>query len=177
VQLALASLGLAGPDGGDDRPITVTGGLAYAGGPGNNYVGHSIAAMVEACRQDPGSMGMVTALGWYATKHSVGLYGTTPPPGGFHAVDPATTQRAVDAGPRREPAGAVDGPGTVEATSVAFDRDGSPTIGILSVLLADGRRALANCIDADALLAMCDDAWEGRTVTLRAEGDTNLLVT
>jgi hypothetical protein len=24
---------------------------------------------------------------------------------------------------------------------------------------------------------MCEDAWEGRTVTLRAEGDTNLLVT
>jgi acetyl-CoA C-acetyltransferase len=176
VQLALASLGLAGPDGGDDRPITVTGGLAYAGGPGNNYVSHSIAAMVEACREDPGSVGMVTALGWYATKHSVGLYGTTPPPEAFRAVDAATTQAAVDAGPRREPAGAVDGTGTVEATSVAFDRDGTPTIGILSVLLADGRRALANCTDADVLRAMCDDAWEGRTVTLRAEGDTNLLV-
>src|SRR4051812_38160107 len=78
VQLALASLGLAGPDRGDDRPITVTGGLAYAGGPGNAYVGHSIAAMVEACRQDPGSVGVVTALGWDATKHSVGPHGTTP---------------------------------------------------------------------------------------------------
>src|SRR6478672_1921942 len=124
VQLALASLGLAGPDGGDDRPITVTGGLAYAGGPGNNYVSHSIAAMVEACREDPGSVGMVTALGWYATKHSVGLYSSEPPAAGFRAVDPAETQHAVDVGPSREPAGLVDGDGTVEATSVAFDRDG-----------------------------------------------------
>jgi acetyl-CoA C-acetyltransferase len=175
VQLALASLGLPGPTGGDDRPITVTGGLPYAGGPGNNYVGHSIAAMVEACRQDPASLGLVTALGWYATKHSVGIYSAEPPPAGFRAVDPTETQRAVDAGPRREPAGLVDGDGTVEATSIAFDRDGTPTIGIVSVLLPDGRRALANCSDADTNLAMCAEPWEGRTVTLRPEGDTNTL--
>ena len=176
VQLALASLGLAGPDGGDDRPITVTGGLSFAGGPGNNYVSHSIARMVDACRRDPGTTGLVTALGWYATKHSVGLYSSEPPVAGFRAVDPAETQHAVDAGPSRDPAGLVDASGTVEATSVAFDRDGAPTIGILSVLLPDGRRALANCFDADALGAMCVDAWEGRTVALRADGDVNLLV-
>jgi acetyl-CoA C-acetyltransferase len=175
VQLALASLGLAGPLAGDERPITVTGGLAYAGGPGNNYVGHSIAAMVDACRQDPASLGLVTALGWYATKHSVGIYSSEPPAAGFRAVDPSETQRAVDAGPRREPAGLVDGDGTVEATSIAFDRDGTPTIGIVSVLLPDGRRALANCTDADTNRAMCAEAWEGRTVTLRTEGDTNVL--
>ena len=177
MQLALASLGLAGPDGGDERPITVTGGLPFAGGPGNNYVTHSIATMVEACRRDPGAVGLVTALGWYATKHSVGLYSSVPPAAGFRAVDPAETQRAVDVGPSREPAGLVDGDGTVEATSVAFDRDGAPTIGILSVLLPDGRRALANCFDADALGAMCAQAWEGTTATLRTEGDVNLLVT
>jgi acetyl-CoA C-acetyltransferase len=175
VQLALASLGLAGPVGGDPRPISVTGGLPFAGGPGNNYVTHSIAAMVDACRRDPGSCGLVTALGWYATKHSVGIYSTDPPAAGFRAVDPAETQRAVDDGPRREPAGPVDGTGTVEATSVAFDRDGTPTIGIIAVLLADGRRALANCTDTGTLLAMCDDAWEGRTVALRVDGDTNVL--
>ncbi|MBK5287152.1 MAG: acetyl-CoA acetyltransferase [Acidimicrobiia bacterium] len=175
VELALESIGLAGPTGGDERPISVTGGLAYGGGPGNNYVTHSIAAMVEACRRDPGSIGSVTALGWYATKHSVGLYSTTPPADGFRRVDPAITQARVDALPSRESAGIVDASGEVEATSVAFDRDGTPTIGIISVLLADGRRALANSADADTLLAMCAEPWEGRTVALRADGDTNVL--
>jgi acetyl-CoA C-acetyltransferase len=176
VELALGSIGLAGPDGGDPRPLTVTGGLAFAGGPGNDYVGHSIAAMVEACRHDPGSVGLVTALGWYATKHSVGLYSTTPPTTGYRPVDPAATQAEVDALPRRTPAGAYEGSGTVEATSVAYDRDGEPTIAILSVLTPDGRRALANSTDADVLRAMTDDAWEGRRVTLRPAGDTNELV-
>ena len=176
VEMALLSLGLTGPVGGDTRPLTVTGGLAYAGGPGNNYVTHSIAAMVDACRADPGSIGYVTALGWYATKHSVGLYSTEPAEQGFRRVEPVTTQAEVDALPKREAAGAVNGIGTVEATSVAFDRDATPTIGILSVLLDDGRRALANCTDADRLAAMCVEPWEGRAVTLRAAGDTNALV-
>ena len=141
-------------------------------------MGHSIAAMVDACRQDPASVGMVTALGWYATKHSVGVYSTTPPADGFRAVDPADTQsrgrRAAP--PRARRPRRRDGRRwrRRRSRSTATAR---PTIGILSVLLADGRRALANCVDADPLLAMCDDAWEGRTVTLRAEGDTNLLVT
>ncbi len=175
VEIALESLGLDGPRGGDTRPISVTGGLAYAGGPGNNYVTHSIAAMVEECRRDPDSVGYVTALGWYVTKHSVGLYSATPPPNGFRRVDPALPQAQVDALPRREPAGVVDGSGEIEATSVAFDRDGAPTIGIVSVLLADGRRALANCSDVDTLLAMCAEPWEGRTVSLRGDGDTNIV--
>ncbi|MEP6625158.1 MAG: acetyl-CoA acetyltransferase [Acidimicrobiia bacterium] len=176
VQLALDSLGLDGPLGGDDRALTQTGGLAFGGGPGNNYVTHSIAAMVEACRTDPGSTGLVTALGWYATKHSIGLYSSDPGIDGFRAVDPATTQAEVDALPRRAATGPYDGTGTVEATSVAFDREGNPTIGILSVLVDGDRRALANSTDPDLLTSMCADAWEGRAVAVRADGDTNVLV-
>ena len=134
VQLAMDSIGLTGPAHGDDRALTVTGGLAFAGGPGNNYVTHSIAAMVEACRTDPGSVGLVTALGWYATKHSVGLYSTTPAARGFRRVDPAITQAEVDATPSRTPAGVLNTAGIVEATSVAFDRDATPTIAIISRL-------------------------------------------
>ncbi len=92
VQLAMASIGIAGPAGGDSRPLTVTGGLAFAGGPVNNYATHGIAAMVEALRADPGSVGVTTALGWYATKHSAGVWSTDPPSDGYRRVDPAVTQ-------------------------------------------------------------------------------------
>lgn len=175
VQVAMGALGLRGLPGGDARPLTVTGGLGFAGGPGNNYVTHAIATMVHECRADPGSIGLVTALGWYATKHSVGLYSTRPPADGFDAVDPAVTQAAVDALPRREPAGAYAGKGTVEAVSVAFERDGTPHFGILSALTPDGRRVLANTRDIDAARSMCEEPWEGRTVSLRVEADVNLL--
>jgi acetyl-CoA C-acetyltransferase len=173
VQLSMGALGLGGAPAGDDRPLTVTGGLGFAGGPGNNYVTHSIAEMVHACRRDPGSFGLVTALGWYATKHSAGLYSTRPPAAGFVRVDPAVTQAEVDALPAREPAGGYGGKVEVEATSVAFSREGSPDHAIVAGLTPDGRRALATTRDPDLLAAMVEDPWEGRCVRLRTDDDAN----
>jgi acetyl-CoA C-acetyltransferase len=171
VQIAMKALGL--PPAGDDRPLTVTGGLAFAGGPANDYPTHAIAAMVDACRRDPGSLGLVHALGWYVTKHSVGLYSTAPPAHGFTRVDPATTQAQVDALPGRDAAGPYDGEATVEATAVAFERDGSPSVAIVTLLTPDGRRALANSRDPGVMTSMTEETWEGRTVRLRTDGTTN----
>lgn len=173
VQMAMAALGLRGPTGGDSRPLTVTGGLAFAGGPGNNYPSHSIAAMVDACRRDPGSVGLVTGLGWYVTKHSVGLYSSHPPDKGFVAVDHTAVQRAIDTLPRREPAGQYTGAAQVEATAVVMERDGAPNFAIVSLLTPDGHRALALARDRDVLDDMIRQPWEDRAVDVRADGDTN----
>ncbi len=177
VEIALRALGLRGPSDGDPRPLTVTGGLGFAGGPANDYPTHAIAAMVDACRRDPGSIGMVSALGWYVTKHSIGLYSTTPPEQSYVRADAARTQAQVDALPRRETAGAYEGPATMEATAVVFDRESAPTVAILSTLTPDGRRALANTRDAAVMQEMTEKGWEGRTVRLRTDGTVNTLDT
>jgi len=177
VEIALGALELRGPLGGDTRPLTVTGGLGFAGGPANNYPTHAIAGMVDACRRDPGSVGMVTALGWYVTKHSIGLYSTTPPERGFVMADGARTQAAVDALPGRATAGPYSGPATVEATAVVFEREGAPAVAIVSTLTPDGRRALANTREPSAMQDMTEKAWEGRRVTLRTDGTVNRLDT
>ena len=79
VQIGAAALGLPLLDAA--RPLTVTGGLTFAGGPGNNYVTHSVATIVERLRAGhERDVALVTGLGWYVTKHSVGLYSTSPPP-------------------------------------------------------------------------------------------------
>src|SRR5581483_3886215 len=75
VEVAAAELAVSLDD--PSRTPTVTGGNAFAGAPGNNYVSHAIATMVETLRADPGSLGLVTGVGWYLTKHAVGLYSTT----------------------------------------------------------------------------------------------------
>jgi acetyl-CoA C-acetyltransferase len=170
VQIATRALGLADDD---PRPLTVTGGLGFAGGPVNNYPTHAIARMVEVLRTDPGSFGCTTALGWYISKHAAGVWSGTPPREGFRRVDPPTSQARVDALPRREPAGLVDGPAVLEATSVAVERDGTPSLGIVTALTAEGRRALANVRDRDALSALTTEAHEGRSVRLTNDGKTN----
>jgi acetyl-CoA C-acetyltransferase len=172
VQVAAQAIGVAGDD---PRPLTVTGGLGFAGGPVNNYPTHAIARMVEVLRDDPTSFGCTTALGWYITKHASAVWSATPPARGFRRVDPATTQARVDATPRREPAGLLDDTVTIEATSVNYERDGSPVLGIVSALTADGRRALANTRDAEPLAALTTEAHEGRTARIDNDGTTNTL--
>jgi acetyl-CoA C-acetyltransferase len=173
----MGALGLRGPAGGDERPLTVTGGLGFAGGPANNYPTHAIARMVEACRADPGSVGLVHALGWYATKHSVGVYGSDPPRRGFTRVPHADTQASVDAMPSRSVAGAFAGAATVEATSVVMERDGAPAFAVVSLLTDDGRRLLATTREESAMRSMTVEAWEGRSVRTTTDGTVNSLAT
>ena len=62
----------------DPRGLTVTGGLPFFGGAGNNYSMHAIAETVQRARADPGSYGFVGANGGIMSKYSVGIYSTTP---------------------------------------------------------------------------------------------------
>src|SRR5205823_1200871 len=57
VQIGAAELGLGLAE--PDRPLTVTGGLSFAGGPGNNYSTHAIAAMVGRLRAYPAARGRI----------------------------------------------------------------------------------------------------------------------
>jgi acetyl-CoA C-acetyltransferase len=166
VEIGAAELGLGLRE--PDRPLTVTGGLCFAGGPGNNYVTHSIAAMCGVLRTDPGSLGLVTALGWYLTKHSMGVYSTAPPPAG--AFRRAASQAEVDALPRRPYVASHEGPVTVESYTVMHERDGQPVVAIVACLLPDGRRAWGNANETGLLKAMCDEEFCGRAATLRADG-------
>ena len=165
VQLGAQSLGLS-----TDRQLTRTGGLAFAGGPWNNYVMHAIATVVGDLREQQGERGLVWANGGYVTKHAFGVYGTEPPAEGFRHDDP---QAEIDAMPRRELAPADDaaGPATIEAYTVMHGRDGDAEQAIATCLLDDGRRAWALSNEADVLAAMGDGEWVGRRVVLTPPGD------
>jgi acetyl-CoA C-acetyltransferase len=158
VQIAARELGF-----GLDRQLTVTGGLTFAGGPANNYVTHSIAAMVDVLRADPGSLGLVTGVGWYLTKHSVGLYSTSPPPDGFRHL-PWTGDV-----PRRSVAEGYEGEAVVETYTVMFDRDGAPETSLFALLLPDGRRTWGRSGGIDV-----SEEWCGRSVRLTADGTVNV---
>lgn len=139
VQMAQEALGIA-PD--DPRPLTVTGGLAAFGGPGNNYSMHGIACMMDRLRETPGKRGLVTALGWYVTKHAIGVYGTEPGPAPWRAPE-GSLQPAIDAMPSPEVVESADGAATIETYTVAHERGGDPERGIVIGRLDDGRRFLA----------------------------------
>jgi acetyl-CoA C-acetyltransferase len=148
-----------------ERTPTLTGGLTFAGGPGNNYATHAIASLVGRLREDPDAFGLTTALGWYVTKHALGVYSGKPPSQPYATLD---VQEKVDQLPRRTVAAGYQGPATVEAYTALYERDGSPGMGIVAARLPDGRRALAKSHDAAELAELLEGEDPlGRSVELR----------
>jgi acetyl-CoA C-acetyltransferase len=148
VEIACSEMGI--PED-DPRGLTVTGGLAYFGGPGNNYVTHSIAQMMDEVRKAPGTKGMVTANGNYVTKQSAGIYSTEPPTNPFAPKDPGLYQHEIDTDKGPPVAENANGPATVETYTVMHDRKG-PSYAILFGRLGDGRRFIANTPEDAGLL-------------------------
>lgn len=142
VQAGADALGVAYDD---PRGLTVTGGLPYFGGPGNNYPMHSVATMVGKLREAPG-LALTTGLGWYVTKHSVGVYGSEPPPDGFRRGDTSASQAEIDAS-AIDVVDEAEGAATVEASTILYDRDGEVTGAPVYARLDDGRRIVARLDD------------------------------
>ncbi len=169
VQVAANELGLPVDD--PARELTVTGGLTFAGGPWNNYVAHSIAAMAQLLTDNPGRRGLITANGGYLTKHSFGVYGTEPPKAEFRWED---VQADVDREPTRTAAVEWEGVGTIEAWTTPFDREGRPEKAFLAVRTPDERRTLAVITDPAAAAATVHEDIGGAKVTVAADGSATL---
>lgn len=169
VEVAANELGLPVDD--RDRPLTVTGGLTFAGGPWSNYVTHSVATMAEVLAANPGRRGLITANGGYLTKHSFGVYSTEPPQHGFRWED---VQTAVDREPTRSAVTQWAGVGAVESWTTPFGRDREPEKVFLSVRTPDGSRTFALITDpAEAKLSVSDDLG-GVPVTVYPDGTATL---
>jgi acetyl-CoA C-acetyltransferase len=179
VQMAMEELGLALDE---PRPLTLTGGLPYAGGPGNNYVMHSIAAALARLREQPAAKALLTGLGWFATKHSAGVYSARRPPGeSWTRTDPEVDQALLEAMESPPSIDRAEGAASVESYTVVFDREGEPEQGIVVGRLGDGEkpgaRFFANTpADSDLLWAMTRQEFistSGR-VEPEAEGERNV---
>jgi acetyl-CoA C-acetyltransferase len=161
LHFARDALGIA-PD--DTRPLTVTGGLPYHGGPASNYMGHAIATMADSLRADPGTYGLVSGVGMHMTKHVYGLYSTEPGP--LRRPEQARIQAELDAHPLPEIRAAYSGRATVAAYSVVHGRDGEPDAAVLVCDIAEGVRTYAKATEADLLRSAEEQELVGRTVQL-----------
>jgi acetyl-CoA C-acetyltransferase len=158
----------------DPRGLTVTGGLPYFGGPGNNYVTHSIAEMMNRVRSRPGSRGLVTANGNYITKQSAGIYSTDAPDKPFAPKDPKIYQAEIDAEKGPPTTEHAHGPATIETYTVMHDRKG-PSYAILFGRLTDGTRFIANTPDDKALLTdMTERDYIGAKGTVKSVDGLNV---
>jgi len=135
VQIACDEFGIAHDD---PRGLSLTGGLPYFGGPGNNYSMHGIAEVMNRARESPNEFGLLNANGWYLTKHSMGVYSSQRPNSGL-AVEPILNVPPAKVRLIEEASGKAQ----LETFTVLYSKDNQPSKSIVIARLDDGRRCLA----------------------------------
>ncbi|RNL79011.1 acetyl-CoA acetyltransferase [Nocardioides marmorisolisilvae] len=125
----------------DPRRLTVTGGLPFFGGPGNNYSMHAVVETVNRMRENPGGYGFVGANGGAMHKYSVGIYSTTP------VAWPGDAPSLSDEGERLTVALAAEGSGVIDT----YTYSGDEQLGTVLGRLDSGERFVAHVPTDDPL--------------------------
>jgi acetyl-CoA C-acetyltransferase len=149
----------------DPRGLTLTGGLPFFGGAGNNYSMHAIAEAVAAARSAPGQFAFVGANGGMMSKYSAGVYSAVPAP--WTPDRSAEGQAEIDGGASVVVIESAEGPATIETYSVRYDWETRTGI-IIGRLDADGSRFLATTEDDDLVALLSDGEPLGAAITVRA---------
>lgn len=153
------------------RALTVTGGLPYFGGPGNNYCSHAIAEMVTKLRGTTQS-GLITANGSAMIKHAAVVLGCTP---GETAPDWAKDNFNVIGVQNIPQVEYCDTPekGKVLTYTLIYDRKGADRVVLLAET-ADGKRFIAGSEDEAVCAEVAAASPIGRSIQVLTEGDKHL---
>ncbi|BFM14437.1 hypothetical protein R50073_06200 [Maricurvus nonylphenolicus] len=159
----------------DPRSMTQTGGLAFFGGPGNNYTMHGIASLVETLRQDQGSFGLAYGNGGWMSKHSVGIYSTQPPAEAWTPSSSTIWQAKVDRDPKPEVDYTPNGEAVLEAYTINYFQGNPLNSVIIGRLKHNDKRfyAVNAFLDSDTLARMVEGDVLDATVYVEADPKGN----
>ena len=149
-----------------DLPVTVTGGMATAGGPLNNFVIQAAVRMAQLLRKEPGSVGMVNAVSGILTKQGVSLWSTEAGPAFVHSDVTAEADAKTE---RVELVEGTQGSCRALSTTVEYDREG-PERGVLLAEVAPGKHALAIAPDRDLAQALTEKDFGNEAFELLGDG-------
>lgn len=152
-----------GLDRDDPRGWTLTGGLPFFGGPGNNYSSHAIAEAVVRCRAAPGSLALVGANGGTMSKYAAGVYSTTPAD-----WSQSRWQSLAKIKPALAVLDAHDGEALAESFTIQPGKSGETAT---VVARAGEARVLANSTDPAICAALRQGKVAGRPVRIEESGE------
>lgn len=152
-----------------DGTPTVTGGMAFAGGPFNSFVLHATVEVARRIRAD-GGRGLVTTVSGLLTKPGLAVWGPEPGTGPPLVAD--LTDEVAAATEQVEVVSGFHGEATVAACTVTYD--GLQPVELVAVLdTPDGDRVIARTTDPDLVA----EATQVELVGRRFVVDGNALAT
>jgi len=146
-----------------EQDRTVTGSMAFAGGPYNNYYLQAVCRMAELLRKGPARTTLMSCVSGVLTKQSVAIWSSDPPNQAFARID--VSDRVASAVDTIDVASTYSGIAHVAGSTVVHRRGQAPQV----VALVDTRtgRAFATS-ESEALVdSFQRDEWIGQAVRVR----------
>ena len=149
----------------DPRGLTLTGGLPFFGGAGNNYSAHAIVEAVHALRGDENAYALIGANGGFMSKYATGIYSRQP-------ADWAERERFYKLAEQTEKCTVSDtytGDATVETYTIVPGKKG--VVAAIVARAEDDARIVANVApdDSQTLGVLEEGEPFGRHVSVRAD--------
>ena len=148
-----------------DRDLTVTGSMAFAGGPYNNYFFQATARAAQLLRAGAGRTALLSCVSGILTKQAFALWSSAPPSGGFIRRD--VTAEVAAASAELPVVEGYTGGGRIAGCTVLHERGQQPQ-AVALIDTDDGARALAGSDDAEIVAGMEREEWVGRRVNVVA---------
>lgn len=159
----------------DHIPWSVSGTMAFAGGPYNHASIDSVVRMVDVLREGANKegakgqsrqIGIVSNLSGIFGKEGVALLSNKPNPQGFCFEDVTEAVAKIDV-PLPTDVN-YHGPGTVVGYTVVFNKD-QPSHGFAYCDAVNGKRTVAKTLDRDLLQKMTEVEFVGRKIVIRED--------
>lgn len=144
-----------------ERDMTITGSMAFAGGPYNNYFFQATARAAQLLRAGAGRTALLSCISGILTKQSFALWSSEPPRDGFISRD--VTQEVADAATEVTVVEDYTGGGSIAGCTVLHSRGEEPR-AVALIDTDDGARALATSDAFEIVSGMQSDEWVGRKV-------------
>lgn len=144
-----------------DRDLTITGGMAFAGGPYNNYFFQATAKAAQLLKTGAGRTAMLSCISGIMTKQAFALWSTERPRNGFARLD--VTEEVAARSKQVEVEIRFNGEGRVSGCTVIYSRRDDP-YAVLLVDTAAGTRALITSTEPQVLRSIETEEWVGRMV-------------
>jgi acetyl-CoA C-acetyltransferase len=149
---------------------TLTGGMAFSGGPFNHYVLQSLVTLGRRLRDEPDDLGLVTTVSGMLSKPGLAVWSASPPRHATLLADLAPEARAAtEVLPVVDEPPASETVATVASFTVTYGGgDGfEPVRAAVVADLPDGVRTAATCEDAPTARLATAEGLAGRTVTVK----------
>jgi acetyl-CoA C-acetyltransferase len=161
----------------DPRPQTLTGGLGFFGGPGNNYNLHAVATLCGKIAAGELTTGLTTALGWFMMKHAAGVYSALPPKHDLSHHHSEDLEDRLAGPPPVEIDDAPEGGGIIETYTIVYNRDMRPAYAVIYGITDGGKRFIARTPEDKAVFrALATACRIGDAVRLETDTATGLTV-